>query len=109
MIKKLLLVAATNKRLERIVSRPLQRVGLSATQRPLDEVAYYTAQWRDYLATGGQKWMLATEVVDVHGADVNRQRAERLDRVDDEDFPVLAAERADRRDVVPLAGRELDV
>ncbi|MGZ9073875.1 MAG: DEAD/DEAH box helicase, partial [Rhodoplanes sp.] len=34
-------LALSLERLERIVARPLQRIGLSATQRPLDEVARY--------------------------------------------------------------------
>ncbi|HYE88399.1 MAG TPA: crosslink repair DNA glycosylase YcaQ family protein [Vicinamibacterales bacterium] len=34
-------LALSLERLERIVRRPLQRIGLSATQRPLDEVARY--------------------------------------------------------------------
>jgi ATP-dependent Lhr-like helicase len=34
-------MALSLERLERIVKKPLQRIGLSATQRPLDEVARY--------------------------------------------------------------------
>ena len=34
-------LALSLERLERIVNKPLQRIGLSATQRPLDEVARY--------------------------------------------------------------------
>ncbi len=34
-------LALSLERLERIVAKPLQRIGLSATQRPLDEVARY--------------------------------------------------------------------
>ena len=34
-------LALSLERLERIVARPLQRIGLSATQRPLEEVARY--------------------------------------------------------------------
>lgn len=34
-------LAVSLERLERIVTKPLQRIGLSATQRPLDEVARY--------------------------------------------------------------------
>ena len=34
-------LALSLERLERLATRPLQRIGLSATQRPLDEVARY--------------------------------------------------------------------
>ena len=34
-------LALSLERLEQIASRPLQRIGLSATQRPLDEVARF--------------------------------------------------------------------
>ena len=34
-------LALSLERLERIANKPLQRIGLSATQRPLDEVAQF--------------------------------------------------------------------
>ena len=47
-------LALSLERLEAITSRPLQRIGLSATQRPLDEVARYLggAQGRADLRSG---------------------------------------------------------
>jgi ATP-dependent Lhr-like helicase len=44
-------LAVTLERLEEIAGRPLQRIGLSATQRPLDEVARYLGG-----GTGGKRW-----------------------------------------------------
>jgi hypothetical protein len=49
------------------------------------------------------------EVVDLHRLHVQRQHAERLDRVDAKQLLVGAAELADLRDVVPLAAGVLDV
>jgi len=40
-------LAVTLERLERLVGRPLQRIGLSATQRPLDEVARFLVGARE--------------------------------------------------------------
>jgi ATP-dependent Lhr-like helicase len=44
-------LAVTMERLEELAGRPLQRIGLSATQRPLDEVARYLGG-----GTGGKRW-----------------------------------------------------
>jgi ATP-dependent helicase Lhr and Lhr-like helicase len=44
-------LALTLERLEEIVSKPIQRIGLSATQRPLEEVARYLGG-----GDGGERW-----------------------------------------------------
>ena len=57
-------LALSVERLERLVSEPLQRVGLSATQRPLDEIGRFVSGGRPIvLVDAGSRKELDLEVV----------------------------------------------
>ena len=58
-------MAVTLERLEHLVGRPVQRIGLSATQRPLDEIARFLGG--RHTVDGNSKWR-PVEIVDAGAA-----------------------------------------
>ena len=51
------------ERLQKLIDRPLQRIGLSATQRPLDEIARFLGG-REFVDDGTSSWR-PVRIVDV--------------------------------------------
>ena len=57
-------LAISVERLERLVEKPLQRIGLSATQRPLEEIGRFVAGGREIeLVDAGRSKELDLEIV----------------------------------------------
>ena len=89
-------LALTLERLEALTAKPLQRIGLSATQRPLEEVARFLGgvevQGRGTQGAGSQKVSESSEVSAIAASpqsqEFDRARLQACDRVPRSLFPV---------------------
>jgi ATP-dependent helicase Lhr and Lhr-like helicase len=89
-------LALSLERLERLVDRPLQRIGLSATQRPLEEVARFL----------GGTLSKASPTSAAHAATAGKKAESKANAEDDVDHEFATPGRVDYRDVTIIDASE---